>query len=170
MIIEALLAVAWSGTAPGEPDADADKAAPSFRVVTAPSVAAATQVRAAAVPASVAFSMESAVQVARGWGTVTSTYRSPSHNRRVGGARNSHHLRNRAIDIARRPGVTHRQIDAAFRQAGYLLIESLDEGDHSHFAFAEGRGAAVRPRVEIVTRADAPSDGFRVVLAPRARD
>jgi len=27
-------------------------------------------------------------------------------------------------------------IAAAFRNAGYRLIESLDEGDHSHFAFA----------------------------------
>jgi hypothetical protein len=27
-------------------------------------------------------------------------------------------------------------IAAAFRNAGYRLVESLDEGDHSHFAFA----------------------------------
>jgi hypothetical protein len=49
--------------------------------------------------------------------------------------RNSWHLSGRAIDIARRPGVTHAQIAGAFRAAGYFLIESLDEGDHSHFAF-----------------------------------
>ena len=70
------------------------------------------------------------------WGRVTSTYRSAAHNRRVGGVANSYHLRNRAIDIARRPGVAHWQIAAAFRAAGYNLLESLDEGDHSHFAFA----------------------------------
>jgi hypothetical protein len=69
------------------------------------------------------------------WGRVTSTIRSVAHNRAVGGVRNSYHLRGRAIDIARRPGVTHAQIAAAFRNAGYYLIESLDEGDHSHFAF-----------------------------------
>ncbi|MEO8177042.1 MAG: D-Ala-D-Ala carboxypeptidase family metallohydrolase [Sphingomicrobium sp.] len=73
------------------------------------------------------------------WGRVTSTYRSVEHNRAVGGVRNSYHLSGRAIDISRRPGVTHSQIAAAFRSAGYYLIESLDEGDHSHFAFG-GRG------------------------------
>ena len=69
------------------------------------------------------------------WGVVTSTHRTPEHNRRVGGVPNSYHLSGRAIDIARRPGVTHNQIAAALRQAGFHLLESLDEGDHSHFAF-----------------------------------
>ena len=79
------------------------------------------------------------------WGRVTSTWRSPEHNRRVGGVRNSFHLSGRAIDIARRPGVSHWQIAAAFRNAGYRLIESLDEGDHSHFAFGTGEGPVYRP-------------------------
>jgi hypothetical protein len=78
------------------------------------------------------------------WGRVTSTYRSPQHNRRVGGVRNSWHLQGRAIDIARRPGVSHSQIASAFRNAGYRLIESLDEGDHSHFAFAFGGSGGAR--------------------------
>ena len=39
------------------------------------------------------------------------------------------------VVIARRAGVRHRQIAAAYRKAGYQLVESLDEGDHSHFAF-----------------------------------
>jgi hypothetical protein len=78
------------------------------------------------------------------WGRVTSTYRTPEHNRRVGGVRNSWHTHGRAIDIARRPGVTHAQIAAAFRNAGYRLIESLDEGDHSHFAFAFGGAGGTR--------------------------
>ena len=84
------------------------------------------------------------------WGRVTSTYRSPAHNRRVGGVANSYHLRSRAIDIARRPGVAHWQIAAAFRSAGYNLVESLDEGDHSHFAFGgpgEGRSRGLRPQI-----------------------
>lgn len=76
-----------------------------------------------------------AVRVAAAYGAVTSTYRSIWHNRAVGGVPNSYHLQNRAIDIARRPGVTHHQIELALRTAGYRLIESLDEGDHSHFAF-----------------------------------
>ena len=83
-------------------------------------------------------SLSAAAGVGSRWGRVTSTYRTPKHNRRVGGVRNSYHLSGRAIDIARRPGVSHAQIAAAFRNAGYQLIESLDEGDHSHFAFAFG--------------------------------
>lgn len=76
-----------------------------------------------------------AVRIAASYGLVTSTWRSVAHNRAVGGVPNSHHLQGNAIDIVRRPGVTHSQLAAAFRGAGYNLIESLDEGDHSHFAF-----------------------------------
>jgi hypothetical protein len=97
------------------------------------------------------------------WGRVTSTYRSPAHNRRVGGVRNSFHLSGRAIDIARRPGVTHSQIAAAYRNAGYHLIESLDEGDHSHFAFGSPGSLA---RVRMDQRREATS--WRVVSAASA--
>ena len=83
-------------------------------------------------------SLNSAARIGAQWGRVTSTWRSVAHNRRVGGVPNSYHLRGRAIDIARRPGVTHSMIAAAFRNAGYQLVESLDEGDHSHFAFSFG--------------------------------
>jgi len=77
-----------------------------------------------------------AAKVAAVFGTITSTFRSVAHNRAVGGVPNSYHLLGRAIDIVRRRGITHHQIEAALRSAGYSLIESLDEGDHSHFAFA----------------------------------
>ena len=106
-----------------------------------------------------AVDVAAAVSLASSWGRVTSTYRSPQHNRRVGGVRNSYHLRGRAIDIARRPGVRHAAIEAAYRRAGYTLVESLDEGDHSHFAFgapasfspvAKGRSEATRWRVVTV--------------------
>lgn len=80
--------------------------------------------------------ISSAAQLIRGYGTVTSTFRTVAHNRAVGGVPNSYHLLDRAIDIMRNPGITHRQIDAVLRRAGYNLIESLDERDHSHFAFA----------------------------------
>lgn len=70
------------------------------------------------------------------FGKVTSAFRTVAHNREVGGVLNSYHLQGRAIDIARRKGVTHLQVATALRLAGYQLIESLDEGDHSHFAFA----------------------------------
>ena len=104
-------------------------------------------------------------QIGAQWGQVTSTYRSPAHNRRVGGVANSYHLSNRAIDIARRPGVSHGQIAAAYRNAGYSLAESLDEGDHSHFAFG-----APKHRIGAQARMVAVQSGekteWRIVYAP----
>jgi hypothetical protein len=87
------------------------------------------------------------------FGIVTSTYRSVEHNRAVGGMPNSYHLQGRAIDIARRPGVTHAQIDFALRRAGFLLVESLDEGDHSHFAFAGAGMPRISPPAVITAEA-----------------
>ena len=74
-------------------------------------------------------------RIASSYGVVTSGFRTVAHNRAVGGMPNSYHLTGRAIDVARAPGVSHRMIDAALRRAGFVLVESLDEGDHSHFAF-----------------------------------
>lgn len=82
------------------------------------------------------------------FGTVTSTLRSPAKNKKVGGAKNSHHLRGNAIDIARGKGVTHSQLEKAYRRAGYEIIESLDEGDHSHFAFKFGGEKKGQPVIE----------------------
>lgn len=101
------------------------------------------------------------------WGRVTSTWRSRERNRRVGGVRNSFHLSGRAIDIARRPGVTHSQIAAAFRNAGYRLIESLDEGDHSHFAFGTG-DAPVYRSLKPQPQQRTASTQWRVVTAASA--
>ena len=84
----------------------------------------------------------SAARLAPAFGTVTSIHRTVERNRLVGGVPNSYHLNGRAIDVARKPGVTHDQIATALRRAGYNLVESLDEGDHSHFAFASA-GASV---------------------------
>ena len=81
---------------------------------------------------------EAAARIAAAFGVVTSTFRTVEHNRAVGGVPNSYHLLDRALDIVRRPGVSHAAIAAALRAAGYTLVESLDEGDHSHFAFAWG--------------------------------
>lgn len=77
-------------------------------------------------------------QIGAAYGTVTSTARSKEHNAEVGGVPNSYHIGGHAIDIVRGKGVTHKEIEAAYKNAGYNLIESLDEGDHSHFAFASG--------------------------------
>lgn len=84
-------------------------------------------------------SAATAVRVAAGYGVITSGWRSVAHNRAVGGVPNSYHLQGAAIDVARKPGVSHGQIAAALRAAGVTLIESLDEGDHSHFAFGPVR-------------------------------
>jgi hypothetical protein len=105
-------------------------------------------------------------QIGSNWGQVTSTYRSPAHNRRVGGVANRYHIRNRAIDIARRPGVSHAQIAAAFRNAGYSLAESLDEGDHSHFAFGPPKRYAPRAQAQMVAVKSGEKTEWRVVYAP----
>ena len=109
--------------------------------------------------------MGSVKQIGAQWGQVTSTYRSPAHNRRVGGVANSYHLSNRAIDIARRPGISHGQIAAAYRNAGYSLAESLDEGDHSHFAFgAPKRRVGTQARMVAVQSGEKTE--WRIVYAP----
>jgi hypothetical protein len=103
-------------------------------------------------------------QIGAHWGQVTSTYRSPEHNRQVGGVANSYHLRGRAIDIARRPGVSHSQIAAAYRNAGYSLAESLDEGDHSHFAFGAPKNRT--PQAQMVAVKSGEKTEWRIVYAP----
>lgn len=76
-----------------------------------------------------------AARIAAPFGVITSTFRTIAHNRAVGGVPDSYHLLGQALDIVRRPGITHARIAAALSSAGFRLIESLDEGDHSHFAF-----------------------------------
>ncbi|HEY0629884.1 MAG TPA: D-Ala-D-Ala carboxypeptidase family metallohydrolase, partial [Sphingomicrobium sp.] len=105
-------------------------------------------------------------QIGSRWGRVTSTYRSPEHNRRVGGVANSYHLRGKAIDIARRPGVSHWQIAAAYRSAGYSLAESLDEGDHSHFAFGIPKRRAPQPQAQMVAVKSGEKTEWRIIYAP----
>jgi len=98
----------------------------------------------------------------RAYGIVTSTFRTVAHNKAVGGVPNSYHLLYRAVDLARRPGITHQQIDAALRKAGYSLVESLDERDHSHFAFAP---VSITPPVIASTPEEPPSPPPPPVLA-----
>jgi len=109
-----------------------------------------------------AFDLASAAELGKGWGRVTSTFRTAQHNRAVGGVPNSFHLQGRAIDIARRSGVKHAHIESAYRKAGYQLVESLDEGDHSHFAFGAVPKAAIAPAREET----ATPTRWRIVYAP----
>ena len=115
-----------------------------------------------------AVDMGSVKQIGSHWGQVTSTYRSPEHNRRVGGVANSYHLRGKAIDIARRPGVSHWQIAAAYRNAGYLLAESLDEGDQSHFAFGAPKQRARRAEAQMVAVKPGERTEWRIIYAPQS--
>jgi len=102
---------------------------------------------------------DAAARIAAAFGVITSTFRTVGHNREVGGVPNSYHLLGRALDIVRRPGVSHAAIAAALRAAGYTLVESLDEGDHSHFAFAaaglaRGNPETPAPRAKPLLLAD----------------
>ena len=108
--------------------------------------------------------VSSAAAIASAYGAITSTYRTPAHNRAVGGVANSYHLHGRAIDVARKPGVSHWQIAAALQKAGFVMIESLDEGDHSHFAFAPTQ-AAPAPLVAALKPAPPPKPELPKVLA-----
>jgi hypothetical protein len=131
----------------------------------APSVAAAgpavlTQVASAGS----SMSLAAAVAVVSRYGRVTSTRRSRARNRAVGGAPNSYHLSGRAIDVVPRGGVRHADIEAALRRAGFSLAESLDEGDHSHFALGRASNR-VATRAPVDQRREVTE--WRVVSAPR---
>ena len=94
------------GTAIGLVIMAADAAPTNFGIHTVPGEEPmVTEVRPTETisPAFGNFNLNSAVSIGSRWGRISSTRRSPAHNRRVGGARNSHHLRGRAIDIVRRP-------------------------------------------------------------------
>jgi hypothetical protein len=111
------------------------------------------------------FALDAAASIGSKWGIVTSTRRTREHNRLVGGALNSFHLSGRAIDIARRPGVRHADIEASYRNAGFVLVESLDEGDHSHFAFgAIGAEARLRKAMHIPAPPRAGASACRASL------
>lgn len=111
----------------------------------------------------------SAAVLVGAFGRVTSIFRTAAHNRDVGGVPNSYHLQGRALDVARRPGVSHLQLAMALQRAGYHLVESLDEGDHSHFAFADSRPlSAPSPTVvvaAVVIRNRLAADEHGVLLA-----
>lgn len=116
------------------------------------------------------FSLSSVAGFVAQFGRVTSLKRSPDHNRRVGGASNSWHLHGRAVDVVRSSGVSHASLAASLRQRGYHLLESLDEGDHSHFAF--GNGLRVAPRrsgAEQMAEIKREADYFRFIEVPSPR-
>lgn len=131
-------------------------AAAAIAAVASPAAAAASREQLLSVISSPY--LLGAARIGALYGTVTSGYRSLEHNRAVGGMPRSYHLQGRALDVQRRPGVSHAMIDAALRRAGYNLIESLDEIDHSHFAFGDAvNGRYARPAVSVVATSPAPA-------------
>jgi hypothetical protein len=118
-------------------------------VAAIPSPAAAARPVELPAPPALRLDVTRAAAVAANYGAITSIFRSVEHNRAVGGVANSYHLLGRAIDVVRRPGVSHSMIAAALQRAGYMMVESLDEGDHSHFAFATSSVAPKQPEITI---------------------
>ncbi|HSW91781.1 MAG TPA: D-Ala-D-Ala carboxypeptidase family metallohydrolase [Candidatus Saccharimonadales bacterium] len=86
--------------------------------------------------------VEKVHQIGERFGTVTSTTRTKKHNAEVGGVKNSYHVDyghgGHAVDIVPKRGVTKEQIAAEYTRQGYHVVESINEGDHIHTAFAEG--------------------------------
>ena len=159
-----LLIAAQAAAASTQPTDFGVRAAPGSSAPTALTIAAPSAALTATATGRSSVSLSSAVAVASRLGRVTSTRRSVSRNRAVGGVANSYHLSGRAIDVVPRPGVRHRDIDAALRRAGFNLVESLDEGDHSHFAFGTG---PARVRVARSQPASREVTEWRIVAAPR---
>lgn len=135
-----------------------------------PAAPAAPVSRKAVLPRVTGGNLATAVRVGARFGRVTSTWRTPEHNRRVGGARNSWHLQGRAIDIARNGSATHSTIAAEMRRSGLYLIESIDEGDHSHFAFGSGPvlAAARRSSAEQLAEVRGEASYFRFAAVPKS--
>jgi hypothetical protein len=124
---------------------------------TSPSSASPAPPSAPASSGGGAYDPNAAAQLGSRFGTVTSQARTPDKNRAVDGVPNSHHLTTRggrAIDIARKPGVSHREIEQAYRAAGFNVIESLDEGDHSHLAFAGGPAGGTTKPHKVASKAE----------------
>lgn len=94
---------------------------------------------------------------------VTSGYRSPADNARVGGVPNSRHMSGQAVDLVPRPGETVAQLYT--RVAQVPDVRAINEGDHVH---VQQQGAPpARP-----ASAPAGPQGMRLVQAaqPKPRE
>lgn len=87
---------------------------------------------------------------------VTSGYRSPADNARVGGVVNSRHMSGQAVDLVPRQGETMGQLYA--RLNGVPGTKAINEGDHVHVQTAGGRavvpGSAPKPKDQWVQLPD----------------
>lgn len=73
---------------------------------------------------------------------ITSGYRTPAHNREVGGKPNSYHIRGegQALDFVLSKYVSLVNIRRKLALAGMPVRELLNEGDHIHWAWGAGAG------------------------------
>lgn len=72
---------------------------------------------------------------------VTSGFRTPQDNARVGGVPNSRHMSGQAVDLVPRPGETMAQLYTRVAQAPG--VKAINEGDHVHVQ--QGGASAGRP-------------------------
>lgn len=82
---------------------------------------------------------------------VTSGYRSPQDNARVGGVPTSRHMTGQAVDLVPRPGETMAQLYMRVAQAPG--VKAINEGDHVHVQATSPRpatvpGSAPKPKPE----------------------
>lgn len=95
------------------------------------------------------FDINGAAAIASQFGQVTSTTRSPAHNKRVGGKPNSDHLTGHGLDVVARPGVSIDAVANELKARGYSIRFMQDEGDHYHFSFNGGptkQAKAAKPK------------------------
>lgn len=76
---------------------------------------------------------------------VTSGFRTPAENRRVGGVRDSRHMTGQAVDLVPRPGESMASLYA--RVSRVPGVRAINEGDHVHVQATGGRPAPAGPRV-----------------------
>lgn len=84
---------------------------------------------------------------------VTSGYRDPAKNARVGGKANSRHLTGEAVDLVPRPGETMAQLHA--RVSRVPGVRAINEGDHEH---VQKTGPRVAPRRSVPGDAPKPKE------------
>lgn len=73
--------------------------------------------------------------------TITSTSRTPEHNKEVGGVPNSYHLQDGAVDFVIPEGKTFEEVRDTLQRNGVPVKELINEKDHIHWAFGGTKGS-----------------------------
>jgi hypothetical protein len=96
---------------------------------------------------------------------VTSAYRSPADNRRVGGVKNSFHLTGQARDFTPPPGMSMDELEADLRRRNPGL-DVINEGDHVHIE-PSGRPA---PRTAQADKGDERAKALAAIRSGAPRE